>query len=76
VAFVFANRLIADRLKEKAEELLEVTQSLEDVEQRLRLADLMVLIEERAAYHTSIAELQDSKMGIECHCPQRTSRTM
>jgi hypothetical protein len=74
--FVAANRLIADCFKAKAEELLAVAQSLEDVEQRLQLADLLAVVEERAALHESIAELQAREIGMKCYCPPRTSRPM
>ncbi|SEB90926.1 hypothetical protein [Terriglobus roseus] len=67
--FVYANRLIASRFKAKAEEVLEVVQTIEDIDSRLLLADLSHAVERRARQYESIATLQERDMGVRCHCP-------
>jgi hypothetical protein len=67
--FVYTNRLLANRFKAKAEEVLEVVQTIEDVESRLLLADLSRAVERRATQFESIATLQERDLGVRCHCP-------
>jgi len=69
--FVYANRLIADRFRAKAEEVIEAAQQVEDIDTRLRLADLSVEADRRAAYHQTLADMQENDMGVACHCPPR-----
>ncbi len=76
ISFIAANRLIADRFAAKAEQMLELVQTVEDIEQRIRIADLAQLSEKRADIHTTLAELQERDLGKKCHCPtQRTNVT-
>jgi hypothetical protein len=69
---VAVNRLIAERFAEKARRLLELIQSINDVQERMRIADVMHFAEQRSALHTSIANLQERDMGVRCHCPSPT----
>ena len=68
VSFVAVNRLISDSFTAKAKNLLELTQSIENIDERMRIADLMQFSEKRAALHASIAHLQERDLGIKCHC--------
>jgi len=70
LTYVAVNRLIADRFEAKAKQLIELTQSVEDIDERLRLADLAQFSEDRAAMHVSLALTQERDLGVKCHCPK------
>jgi hypothetical protein len=67
-SFVAVNRLIADRFAAKAEHLLELAQSVDDIEERIRIADVIHFAENRAATHNAMAQRQERDLGVQCHC--------
>ena len=67
-SFVYVNRVIADRFKAKAVEVLEAAQGVDDVGSRLLLADLSRIVEQRGARYASLATLQERDLGVRCHC--------
>ena len=73
-SFVAVNRLIADRFEAKAKALLEMAQSVDDLDERMRIADAMQFSERQAAMHARIARLQEEDTGVKCHCPAAIHR--
>jgi hypothetical protein len=69
-SFVYANRLIAERFRSEAGIVLDLAQIVEDPDERMRLVDLIQVLEERVAIHLAIAEQQERDMGRLCHCPR------
>ena len=66
--FVYANRLVADILKDKAEKLFNVLHASENVELRIRLIDIARTSILLALRHERLANLQERGMGAKCHC--------
>lgn len=67
-SFVYVNRVIADRFKAKAVEVLEAAKEVDDAGSRLLLADLSRVVEQRGARYASLATLQERDLGVRCHC--------
>jgi hypothetical protein len=66
--FVYANRLVADILKDKAQKLFDVVQSVDDRALKNHLEDIARTSLLRALTHERLANLQERDMGSRCHC--------
>ncbi|SEB49707.1 hypothetical protein SAMN05443244_0815 [Terriglobus roseus] len=71
LTFVYANRLAADILKDKAQKLFETLSSVNDSVLRASLEYTARSSLLRALRHERLANLQERDMGSRCYCKSR-----